>query len=83
MVEAAKAGFEAYAKLASPASVQMNPKDDAWQMEAAYAANNLGMLALRQAGDLPKAAEAQFRAKRCGFANVSVRTCASRAIRKL
>ncbi|HEY8004610.1 MAG TPA: toll/interleukin-1 receptor domain-containing protein, partial [Phenylobacterium sp.] len=55
---AAKAGFEAYAKLADRL-VRMEPKNDAYLMETAYAANNLGMLALRQAGR-PAEAQVQF-----------------------
>ena len=46
---AAKAGFEAYARLADRL-VQVDPKNDDSLIETAYAANNLGMLALRQAG---------------------------------
>jgi tetratricopeptide (TPR) repeat protein len=56
---AAKAGFEAYARLADRLA-GIDPKNDDWQMETAYAANNLGMLALRQAGD-PAEAQRQFR----------------------
>jgi TIR domain-containing protein len=56
---AAKAGFEAYAALAARL-VKIDPKNDAWQMEIAYAANNLGMLAMRQAGH-PAEAEQRFR----------------------
>jgi hypothetical protein len=56
---AAKAGFEAYARLADRL-VAIDPKNDEWRMETAYAANNLGMLALRQAGD-PAEAQSQFR----------------------
>jgi tetratricopeptide (TPR) repeat protein len=55
----AKARFEAYARLAAQL-VRIDPKNDKWQMEIAYAANNLGMLALRQAGN-PAEAERQFR----------------------
>jgi hypothetical protein len=55
---AAKAGFEAYARLADRL-VGIDPKNDAWLMETAYAANNLGMLALRQAGN-PLEAQRQF-----------------------
>jgi hypothetical protein len=56
---AAKARFEAYAVLAARL-VKIDPKNSAWQMETAYAANNLGMLALRQAGR-PAEAEQRFR----------------------
>jgi len=56
---AAKAGFEAYARLADQL-VRIDPGNDDWQMEIAYAANNLGMLALRQAGD-PAEAQRHFR----------------------
>ena len=55
---AAKAEFEAYARLAARL-VQIDPRNDAWLMETAYAANNLGMLALRQAGQ-PAEAQRQF-----------------------
>jgi hypothetical protein len=54
----AKAGFQAYAARAARL-VQINPHNDDWIKETAFAANNLGMLALRQAGD-PRAAERQF-----------------------
>ncbi|HEX4709527.1 TIR domain-containing protein [Phenylobacterium sp.] len=54
----AKAGFEAYARLAARL-VRIDPRNDAWLMETAYAANNLGILALRQAGR-PAEAQTQF-----------------------
>jgi len=54
----AKSGFEAYAKLADRL-VLLDPKNETWLMEKAYAANNLGMLALRQAGQ-PREAQADF-----------------------
>ncbi|THD64985.1 toll/interleukin-1 receptor domain-containing protein [Phenylobacterium sp.] len=54
----AKAGFQAYAARAARL-VQINPRNDDWIKETAFAANNLGMLALRQAGD-PRTAERQF-----------------------
>lgn len=57
---AAKAGFEAYAKLADRL-VATDPANDKWRMETVYSAGNLGMLALRQAGD-PSRAEGFFRA---------------------
>jgi len=50
----ARAGFEAYARL-SDRLVASDPGNDAWRMERAYAAQNLGMLALRQDGDWPRA----------------------------
>jgi hypothetical protein len=51
----ARTGFEAYARLADKL-VAIDASNDAWRMEVAYAANNLGMLALRHDG---QAAEAQ------------------------
>ena len=51
---AARRGFEAYAQLAQRL-VKADPKNIDWQLEAAYAESNLGMLALRQAGDAPTA----------------------------
>lgn len=51
---AAKAGFEAYAALAARL-VKIDPKNAAWRAETGDAESNLGMLALRQAGDLPTA----------------------------
>ena len=51
---AARRGFEAYATLAQRL-VKADPKNLDWQLEAAYAESNLGMLALRQAGDAPTA----------------------------
>ena len=56
---AAKAGFEAYARLADRL-VAADPAKDEWRMERVYAAHNLGMLSLRQAGD-PRLAESYFR----------------------
>jgi len=47
---AAKAGFEAYARLATRL-VAVDPTNSEWQFEPIYASVNLGMLALRQAGD--------------------------------
>jgi hypothetical protein len=47
---AARRGFEAYAELAQRL-VKADPANLDWQLEAAYADSNLGMLALRQAGD--------------------------------
>lgn len=55
---AARAHFQAYADLAERL-VRLNPSDDTWLLETAYAANNLGMLALRQEGR-PVEAQAQF-----------------------
>ena len=51
---AARRGFEAYNQLAQRL-VQADPRNIDWQLEAAYAESNLGMLALRQAGDAPTA----------------------------
>jgi tetratricopeptide (TPR) repeat protein len=51
---AAKAGFEAYAALTGRL-VKIDPKNAAWRAETGDAESNLGMLALRQAGDLPTA----------------------------
>jgi tetratricopeptide (TPR) repeat protein len=51
---AAKAGFAAYAAL-TDRLVKIDAKNAAWQTEAGDAESNLGMLALRQAGDLPTA----------------------------
>jgi hypothetical protein len=51
---AAKAGFEAYAAL-TDRLVKIDATNVAWQTEAGDAESNLGMLALRQAGDLPTA----------------------------
>jgi hypothetical protein len=51
---AAKAGFEAYARLADQL-VKLDPGNDTWRTEIAYAAANLGMLALRQTGDSAQA----------------------------
>lgn len=55
----AKKRLEAYAALADRL-VQIDPKNDTWLMETAYAASNLGTLALRQAGRSAEA-ERQFR----------------------
>jgi hypothetical protein len=57
---AAKARFEAYARLADKL-IAADPNNDDWRMERAYAAENLGALALRQAGD-PAQAERYSRA---------------------
>ncbi|WP_293907778.1 toll/interleukin-1 receptor domain-containing protein [Phenylobacterium sp.] len=51
---AARRGFEAYAALAQQL-VRKDPSNIDWLMETAYAESNLGMLALRQAGDAPTA----------------------------
>jgi len=47
---AARAGFEAYARLADRL-VAVDPANDDWRTERVYAANNLGLLAMRQMGD--------------------------------
>lgn len=47
---AARRGFEAYAKLAQRL-VALEPGNDTWLMERAYANGNLGMLVLRQTAD--------------------------------
>ncbi len=57
---AAKASFEAYAR-AAQRLVSLDPHNDDWLMERVYAENNLGTLALRQAGDAAEA-ERHFRA---------------------
>ncbi len=57
-VAGARSGFEQYAKLAEALVVTDLTNAD-WQMEAGYAASNLGMLALRQEGK-PLYAEARF-----------------------
>lgn len=57
---AARSGFESYATLARRLS-GMDPTNDKWRREVGYAESNLGMLAMRQAGDLPRA-ERHFRA---------------------
>ena len=54
--DGARAGFKAYARLGDRL-VAIDPNNDAWRMEVAYAANNLGMLALRHDG---QAAEAKL-----------------------
>jgi hypothetical protein len=46
----AKAGFDAYARLADQL-VATDPRNDEWRKEKVYAVGDLGMLALRQAGD--------------------------------
>ncbi|HEV8408468.1 MAG TPA: hypothetical protein VGQ34_11090, partial [Sphingomicrobium sp.] len=55
---AARSHFEAYAKLADRL-VQSDPTNDTWLMEVSYAATNLGMVTLRQAGR-PDEARRQF-----------------------
>lgn len=57
---AAKAGFEAYARSAQRL-VGIDPHNDDWVMERIYAENNLGTLALRQAGNAAEA-ERHYRA---------------------
>jgi hypothetical protein len=57
---AARAGFEAYARLADRL-VKTDPANDTWRKEKVYAAGGLGMLALRQTGDAATA-ERYFRA---------------------
>lgn len=47
----ARAGFEAYDALAQNL-LRPDPANPDWRMEAGYAQSNLGMLAMRQAGDL-------------------------------
>src|SRR5204862_4544636 len=54
----ARRGFAAYDELARRL-LAIEPANPDWQLEAAYAESNLGMLALRQAGDA-KAAQRQF-----------------------
>jgi hypothetical protein len=54
----ALAHYRAYATLAGQL-VRIDPANEAWMMETAYAATNLGTLALRQAGQ-PREAAAQF-----------------------
>jgi tetratricopeptide (TPR) repeat protein len=56
---AARASFEAYARLADRL-VRVDPNNDNSLIEVAYAANNLGILALRQEGDAAEA-QRQFR----------------------
>jgi tetratricopeptide (TPR) repeat protein len=51
---AARRGFEAYAALADRL-VRLEPGKAEWQREVGYAENNLGMLAMRQRGDLADA----------------------------
>ena len=65
----ARRGFQAYDDLARRL-VAKDPGNPDWQMEAAYAESNLGMLALRQAGD-PKAAQAQFASALARFEQVA------------
>jgi hypothetical protein len=55
---AAESGFQAYARLADRL-VAAEPANADWQLEPIYASVNLGMLALRQAGD-PALAERYF-----------------------
>ena len=55
---AARKGFEAYAALAQQL-VQLDPDNPVWQHEVAYSEGNLGLLALRQAGD-PSGAAVHF-----------------------
>ena len=57
-VQQASEGFRSYARLAAML-LAIDPRNADWQMEAGYADSNIGMLALRQAGDAT-AAEAQF-----------------------
>ncbi|WP_293678166.1 toll/interleukin-1 receptor domain-containing protein [uncultured Phenylobacterium sp.] len=56
---AARRGLEAYAELACRLET-MDPNNAEWRREVGYAESNLGLLAMRQAGDL-KAAERHFR----------------------
>jgi tetratricopeptide (TPR) repeat protein len=53
-LDAARAGFEYYATLANRL-LAINPENPDWQMEAGYAASNLGMLELRDTNNPPKA----------------------------
>lgn len=66
---AARRGFEAYAALAERL-VRLEPGKAEWQREVGYAQSNLGMLALRQAGDLPRAEE-HFATALVTFASVA------------
>lgn len=56
---AAEAGFQRYASLAARL-LALDPENPDWLMEAGYAENNLGMIALRDQGR-PQEAESRFR----------------------
>ncbi|MET0180788.1 MAG: TIR domain-containing protein [Novosphingobium sp.] len=69
--DAAEAGFRRYSALAARLHAK-DPGNPEWMMEAGYAANNLGMVALRSRHD-PVVAEKEFSRSIGHFANAAKR----------
>ncbi|WP_293678168.1 toll/interleukin-1 receptor domain-containing protein [uncultured Phenylobacterium sp.] len=67
--EGARRGFQAYDTLARRLAAK-DPGNTDWQMEVAYAESNLGLLALRQAGDT-RTAQTRFASALARFQRVA------------